>query len=197
MTAQAQDLRGRLHQQASSALEPMGRLLSRWGLSPNHITAAGLLIDLFSAFLVVDGALTAAGIFWFIAGILDLLDGSMARGSGKGSTFGAYLDSTADRISDGAIFVAIIYYFANLGQPISAAVAAVALLGASLTSYARARALSLTVECKGGLITRGERVILVGIGLCFGWLEIIVYLLAITSAFTVAQRIYDAKRQLD
>lgn len=197
MTAEARDLRDKLHGRASSALVPLGRTLARWGLSPNQITWTGVLLNVLAAGLIVTGSLAAAGIVWLFAGFLDLLDGSMARGQNRTSPLGAFLDSTTDRISDGVVFCALIHHFASLGEPLHAGVTSVALLAALLTSYARARAESLNVKCRSGLITRGERILLLGLGLCFGWLIGIIYALAALGAYTVAQRLHNVKRQLD
>ncbi len=197
MTADVRDLRDKLHGRASSALLPLGRTLARWGLSPNQITWAGVLLNIFAAALIVTDALAAAGIVWLFAGFLDLLDGAMARGQNKTSPLGAFLDSTTDRISDGVVFCALIYHFASLGEPLHAGVASLALLAALLTSYARARAKSLNADCRSGLITRAERIVLVGLGLCFDWLVGIIYVLAALGAYTVAQRLHDVRRQLD
>jgi CDP-diacylglycerol--glycerol-3-phosphate 3-phosphatidyltransferase len=196
MTVKVQDFRGRLHKKTSSVLEPVGRILAQLGLSPNQVTWAGVLLNLAAAGLIINESLVAGGIIWLFGGLLDLLDGSMARGQKKASPFGAYLDSTTDRISDGAVFSAIIYHFALLREPIHAAVASLALLSAFLTSYTRARAQSLNIECKGGLITRVERIVLVGFGLCFNWLVATIYVLVVLSIITVGQRIFDAKHQL-
>ncbi len=197
MSADVQDIRGRLHDWASLALEPVSRTLGRWGFTPNQVTWAGTLLNLLAATLIINDTLIAAGLVWLLAGLLDLIDGSMARCEERASAFGAYLDSTLDRVSDGVVYSAIIFHFAALGKPVFAAVAALALLGALLTSYTRARAQSLNIECKVGLVTRAERIVLLGLGLCFGWLVEIIYILFVLSAVTVAQRILDAKRQLN
>lgn len=196
MSAEVQDIRGRLHDWASSALEPIGRTLSRWGLSPNQVTWGGTVLNLVAAALIVNGSLVVAGITWLLAGLLDLIDGSMARSQERTSAFGAYLDSTLDRVSDGVVYSAIIYHFALQGEPVYAAVATLALLGALLTSYTRARAQSLNIECRVGLVTRAERILLLGLGLCFSWLVEIIFILFVLSAVTVAQRVLDARRQL-
>lgn len=196
MIAEVQDIRGRLHVWASSTLEPVGRTLSRWGLSPNQVTWCGTLLNVGAAALIVNGSLALAGIVWLIAGLMDLVDGSMARGQQRASAFGAYLDSTMDRVSDGVVFAAIIYHFAAQGEQVYAAVASLALLCALLTSYTRARAQSLNIDCQVGLITRAERIVLLGLGLCFNLLVEVIGILFVLGAVTVAQRVLDAKKQL-
>jgi CDP-diacylglycerol--glycerol-3-phosphate 3-phosphatidyltransferase len=106
------------------------------------------------------------------------------------------LDSTADRISEGVVFAAIAYHFAAHGQSVSAAVAVLALLGSLLVSYTRARAEGLGLQCKVGIVTRAERVVLVALGLMFGLLPESIYLLAALTAFSTTQRIVHTLRQL-
>ena len=137
-----------------------------------------------------------AGAVWLVGSALDLVDGALARNQGQGTAGGAFLDSTLDRISEGALFAAITYHFAQAGDALAAALTAVALLGALLVSYTRARAEALGANCKVGIITRAERVVLLGLGLCFGLLEPAVYLLVALSAVSVAQRVHHSLREL-
>ena len=123
----------------------------------------GILLNLITAWLIVDGQLLLAGPMYLLAGGLDLLDGVLARLAKMATRFGAFLDSTADRISEGVVFVAIAYHFASHGQSIEAAVAVLALLGSLLVSYTRARAEGLGLQCNVGIATRAERVVLVAL----------------------------------
>ena len=113
----------------------------------------------------------------------------LARATDRVSVVGAYLDSTLDRISEGVVFAAIAYVFAREGQAVDAGVVLLALLGSLLVSYTRARAEALNVACKMGIATRPERVVLIALGLMTGWLAPVVYLLAVLTGITVAQRI--------
>ncbi len=125
------------------------------------------------------------------------MDGTLARVTGRATKFGAFFDSTVDRISEGVVFAAITYRFAIDGESVLAAVVVLALLGSLLVSYVRARAEGLGGKCKVGLLTRAERVILLTLGLLFGLLEHTIVLLAVLTAVTVAQRIYYVARQFD
>lgn len=175
---------------------PLARVLLWCHVTPNQVSSIGVLLNLVTAGLIVDGQLAFAGLMYLLAGSLDLLDGVLARMAGMASRFGAFLDSTADRISEGVVFAAIAYYFANHGQPVGAALAVLALLGSLLVSYTRARAEGLGLECKVGIATRAERVVLVAFGLILGLLPEAIYLLVALTAFSATQRILHTLRQL-
>ncbi len=193
----AQASRDRIYQFFSSALHTLAQLLDDAGLRPNHVTWLGVSLNLVVALLITQGLLVAAGVIWLIAGILDLLDGLLARTKGLATPFGAFLDSTTDRISDGVVFAAMIYAFAQEGAGGLAALTALVLMGSFVISYTRARAEGLGVSCRSGWLTRFERVLLIGIGLCFGVLVPVIYLMAVLSAVTVVQRVLETRRALD
>jgi len=142
----------------------------------------------------------------FIAGsIMDTLDGRYSRMSGKGTPFGAFLDSTLDRLEEGIVLTAVAGYFALYGQRLPVAAVVVAVLASLMVSYTRARAEALGVECKVGLATRPVRVVILAIGLLFakgaslgnfGLLKPAVYVLAALSLITVAQRIWHVRSAL-
>ncbi|MCC2663084.1 MAG: hypothetical protein K0S35_1006, partial [Geminicoccaceae bacterium] len=138
--------------------------------------------------LIVDGQLLLAGAMYILAASLDLLDGVLARMGKMASRFGAFLDSTADRISEGVVFAAIAYHFAQHGQSVDAALTVLALLGSLLVSYTRARAEGLGLQCKVGIVTRAERVILIALGLMLGLLPEAIYLLVALTAFSATFR---------
>ncbi|MGH6944367.1 MAG: CDP-alcohol phosphatidyltransferase family protein, partial [Geminicoccaceae bacterium] len=150
------------------AVHPFACALLWCRVTPNQVSLMGILLNLVTAALIVRGQLVSAGLMYLLAGSLDLLDGVLARMAKMASRFGAFLDSTADRISEGVVFAAIAYHFANNGQSIDAALTVLALLGSLLVSYTRARAEGLGLQCKVGIVTRGERVVLVALGLMFG-----------------------------
>jgi CDP-diacylglycerol--glycerol-3-phosphate 3-phosphatidyltransferase len=175
---------------------PFAWLLLVCRVTPNQVSLMGILLNLVTAWLIVDGQLVLAGLMYLLAGGFDLLDGILARLAKMATRFGAFLDSTADRISEGVVFAAIAYYFARHGQPLEAAVAVLALLGSLLVSYTRARAEGLGLECKVGIMTRAERVVLVAFGLLFGLLAESIYLVAALTAFSTTQRIVHTLRQL-
>ena len=126
--------------------QPFAWLLLACRVTPNQVSLMGILLNLITAWLIVDGQLLLAGLMYLLAGGLDLLDGVLARLAKMATRFGAFLDSTADRISEGVVFAAIAYHFASHGQSVEAAVAVLALLGSLLVSYTRARA-EATFRC--------------------------------------------------
>ncbi len=177
-------------------LEPIAMGLVRRRVSPNVVSIAGTLINVGAAGLLVAGLLPAAGVVYLIAGCADLLDGQVARLSNRAGAAGAFLDSTLDRISEGVVITAVAYHFAVSGAPIASAIAVLALLASLLVSYTRARGEALGVDCRIGLITRAERVVLVAAGLVFGVLAPAVSVLLVLAACTVAQRIGYIHREL-
>src|SRR3954454_6638038 len=174
-------------------------------LTPNAISMVGLLGNLVAAFLVTQRLFFLAGIAFILGSVMDTLDGRYSRMSGKGSLFGAFLDSTLDRVEEGIVLAAVAGYFAAQGEDFAAAMCVVAVLGSLMVSYTRARAEALGVECKVGLATRPVRVVLLSIGLIFakgagiGDFELLapaVYLLAGLTIFTVFQRVWHVRNQL-
>ena len=122
-----EELRNQLHESIDRRLDPVIGALARLGVQPNQITVAGTLICLASPVLIVAGRLELAGVAWLAGSAFDLLDGALARRQSKVTRGGAFLDSTLDRISEGALFSAITYHFAVIGEPIVAALAVGAL----------------------------------------------------------------------
>ena len=182
-----------LRQQIGALLEgllrPVAQTLARSDISPNHVTVAGLVVNLIAAWLITRGDFFFAGVMYLLGGGFDLLDGMLARATNKVTAVGAYLDSTLDRISEGVIFAAIAYVFAREGHAVDAGMVLLALLGSLLVSYPRARAEALSVACKMGIATRPERVVLIALGLVTGWLAPVIYLLVVLTGITVIQRI--------
>ena len=178
------------------ALTPVARGLFRLGASANQVSVAGFALNVATAGLVATDHLVAAGVLYLIAGILDLLDGILARLIGTPTRFGAFLDSTIDRAAEGVVFAAIGYRFALEGAAIDAGVVVLALLGSFLVSYTRSRAQALGAECRVGIATRAERVVLVAVGLVAGLLTQVIYLVALLTAITVVQRVMHVRRVL-
>ncbi|MDH2427374.1 phosphatidylinositol phosphate synthase [Sphaerisporangium sp. TRM90804] len=183
-------------------LTPLGRALARGGVSPNAVTAIGTLG-------VAAGALgfyPRGELFWgtLVVGLFafaDLLDGVLARMLGTGSTWGAFLDSTLDRVGDAAIFSGLILWFVSTGDLLLASVALFCLVAGAVVSYAKARAEGLGLNCDVGLAERPERLVVVllaallaGLGVPYA-LAAGLWLLAVVSAFTAAQRILHVYRQ--
>ena len=178
------------------ALAPVAKGLFCLGASPNQVSGGGFVLNVVTAWLIASDHLVAAGVLYLIAGTLDMLDGILARLAGKATRFGAFLDSTIDRVSEGVVFAAIGYRFALEGAAINSAVVVLALLGSFLVSYTRSKAEGLSVECKVGIGTRAERVVLVAVGLIAGLLTQVIYLIAFLTAITIVQRVLLVRQEL-
>jgi CDP-diacylglycerol--glycerol-3-phosphate 3-phosphatidyltransferase len=168
-------------------------------LTPNSISLTGLLLNLVAAALIVDERFVLGGIAFIVGSIMDTLDGRYSRMSGKGTQFGAFLDSTLDRMEEGIVLAAVAWVFAERGESFAAAAVVVAVLASLMVSYTRARAEALGVECKVGLATRAVRVVILSAGLLLADLELLapaVYVLAGLGSFTVLQRILHVRREL-
>jgi CDP-diacylglycerol--glycerol-3-phosphate 3-phosphatidyltransferase len=174
-------------------------------LTPNAISIVGFVLNMAAAVLVTQRLFVLAGIAFIVGSIMDILDGRYSRMSGKGTLFGAFLDSTLDRVEEGIVLAAIAGYFAARGDDFAAAMCVVAVLGSLMVSYTRARAEALGVECKVGLATRPVRVVVLSIGLVFargaslGDFELLapaIYVLAALTAITVVQRVWHVRRAL-
>ena len=175
---------------------PMLSALQWLKVTPNQVTIAGTVLNVAAAALVATDHLIYAGIVFLVAGCFDMLDGALARLAKKVTPFGAFLDSTLDRVSEGVMFAAIAYLLAVQGRSIDVALVVLALLGSVLVSYTRARAESLGLECRVGLMSRPERVILIALGLFFNVLSYVIYIMLALTAFTVIQRVVHTYRQL-
>ena len=174
-------------------------------LTPNAISVAGLIGNLIAAVLVTQHLFFLAGVAFVLGSVMDTLDGRYSRMSGKGTLFGAFLDSTLDRIEEGIVLAAVAGVFAANGEDFAAAMCVVAVLGSLMVSYTRARAEALGVECKVGLATRPVRVVILSIGLIFakgagiGDFELLapaVYLIAALTIVTTIQRVWHVRNQL-
>lgn len=185
---------------AQAYLQPVvllfARLLVRLRISPNQVTVAGLLFAIFSASMVTLGFHMAAGIIFLFGSALDLLDGALARLEGRMTALGAFLDSTLDRVGEGAMFAVIAHHFALCGDASAVSAVVLAMLGGMLTSYTRARAETLGLSCRSGWASRPERVLIVSSGLMFDLLRVMVYLLAAVTLWTAAQRVFYVYKEL-
>lgn len=189
--------RDRLHLLYDRIAGPIARLLVLLKVTPNQVSVAGGLFNVAAAAFIINGNFLTAGILYLLAGGIDLLDGLVARLSDQETMFGAFLDSTLDRVSEGVVFAAIVYHLATGGDAIASSFVVLALLGSLLVSYMRAKAEALGIECKVGIMTRLERVLLVSGGLLFGFLPLAIYLLVVLTTFTVGQRMIHIFAQLD
>jgi CDP-diacylglycerol--glycerol-3-phosphate 3-phosphatidyltransferase len=174
-------------------------------LTPNAISLTGLALNLLAAVLVWEQLFFLGGLAFIAGSTMDTLDGRYSRMSGKGTPFGAFFDSTLDRLEEGIVLAAVAGYFALHHERVAAAAVVIAVLASLMVSYTRARAEALGVECKVGIATRPVRVVILSIGLVFAkgaslgdfsLLKPAVYVLAALSMITVAQRIWHVRRAL-
>jgi len=174
-------------------------------LTPNAISLTGFALNIAAAALVVGRLFFLAGIAFIVGSIMDTLDGRYSRMSGKGTPFGAFLDSTLDRMEEGIVLTAVGAYFASRHMEVATAATVAAVLFSLMVSYTRARAEALGVACKVGLATRPVRVVILSAGLVFakgasiGNFELLapaVYVLAALAAVTTLQRILYVRKQL-
>ena len=181
-----------------------GRLIES-RLTPNAISITGFLLNFAAAALVTQSLFVLGGLAFIVGSVMDTLDGRYSRMSGKGTLFGAFLDSTLDRIEEGVVLTAVAWYFADHGHALAAAACVVTVLGSLMVSYTRARAEALGVECKVGIATRPVRVVLLSIGLVFakgaGVVDVellapAIYAMAVLTAVTVVQRVWHVRREL-
>ena len=188
-----------------TATRPLIQSLIRAGVAPNTITTVGAFVVVFSAVAFGAGWVRTGGVLLLLSGLLDTLDGDVARAAGQATKFGAFYDSTLDRLGDGVTFIGVATYLLTtpgIRLPVLGAVLCmVAVLSSLLVSYARARAEGLGLDCKVGLVQRAERILLIGLpASLFGagegglLLLAVVALLALGSTYTVIQRFLYVRR---
>jgi len=165
----------------------------------------GLVGNLIAALLVTQDEFFLAGIAFILGSVMDTLDGRYSRMSGKGTPFGAFLDSSLDRMEEGIVLAAVGAHFAGKGDELAVAAVVAAVLFSLMVSYTRARAEALGVECKVGLATRPVRVVIIAAGLLlaegagvgdFSLLESAIYALAALTVVTTVQRVAHVRREL-
>jgi CDP-diacylglycerol--glycerol-3-phosphate 3-phosphatidyltransferase len=171
---------------------PVIGILGKSGIKPDALTFTGLAVNIGAAYVIATGHFPLGGILILVAGLFDLLDGALARFAKKTTKFGAILDSTVDRISEAAIFCGLIVWYMP-GRSEILLIFAV-LIGSFLVSYIRARAEGLGLECKGGLFTRAERVIVLAVGLLVNQVVIALWILVVFVYITVVQRLVYLRR---
>jgi CDP-diacylglycerol---glycerol-3-phosphate 3-phosphatidyltransferase len=189
-------------------IQRLARALVQWLLrplasspvTPNMLTVLGLLLSGVTAVVLGGGHMFLGGLMVLVAGACDMLDGGLARAKNMQSTFGAFYDSTLDRLSESIVCFGLAYWFLMQGMHTAVLLVFVVIVGSLLISYARARAEGLGVECKVGMLARPERVVLLGAALIlehfvrlpgqFGILQIVLAALAVFSFFTLGHRIW-------
>lgn len=190
-----------LKKTARARVRPLVLTLDRLGLTPNTVSLIGLLISAVAGWLAARDALFLGGLVLLIGSLFDMLDGDLARLQGKVSRQGAYLDSNFDRLAEAALFTGLAWHYMEAIYPPdhgAVLLILVALAGSLTTSYARARAEGLGVDCFGGWIQRPERIVLLVVGMLLGRhvLKLILAVLAVVSVVTTVQRIYTTSRRL-
>jgi CDP-diacylglycerol--glycerol-3-phosphate 3-phosphatidyltransferase len=171
-----------------SILRPVTRTLIRSRIHPNTLTFVGLGISIAAGWVYAVGGLVWAGFVLLLSGLFDLLDGAVARESGRVSRYGAFLDSTLDRYAEIAVFLGILLRFG--GEPVTQVAVLLAVAGSLMVSYTKARAEGLGQEVSGGMLQRPERVVLLVLGSFFGepGLRFVLWFLAIFTNITSVQR---------
>jgi CDP-diacylglycerol--glycerol-3-phosphate 3-phosphatidyltransferase len=187
---------GRFRRSIDQAVKPLGDTLRRTRLTPDHLTIAGLVVGVGAAFAIGAGYLPLGLLLVVLAALPDLLDGALAKASGAASQRGAFFDSTVDRITDAVLLGGVTWYIAGHHSP-HLTLLPFAVMGLSaLISYQRAKAESLGLEAKGGLMERAERVVLLCLGLLFEPLLVpVLWAMLVLTAITAVQRFVKVWRQ--
>jgi CDP-diacylglycerol--glycerol-3-phosphate 3-phosphatidyltransferase len=175
--------------------EPIARAVARTGITPNGVTAVGFAGNLIAAWLAADGRWLAAGLVMLVGSGLDLLDGALARATGRATRFGAIFDAVLDRYSEAAVLFGLLVYFESRDAYVQVGLIYVALAGSVLVSLVRARAEIDGMRLREGLFTRAERVVLTAVALIIGqWAPVAVtvalWILAVLASLTAMQRVY-------
>jgi CDP-diacylglycerol--glycerol-3-phosphate 3-phosphatidyltransferase len=180
--------------------QPPVKLLAKTPITPNTLTWLGFLINVGAAFLIVTYHAFAAGFAVLFAGLLDMLDGALARSTNRVTRFGGILDSTLDRLSEAVLLLGIMVVFVRDQQVAESLLVGIVLVSSMMVSYLRSRIEVTGIECKIGLLTRPERVIILSLGLLLGRFDnamvIALAIIAVLSFFTAGQRLYYAWRRI-
>ncbi len=210
-------MNGNWKEQGRGVFRPIGRYLAARGVSPDILSLAGVCLSLLAALLLGRGSFLGAALVLALAGLCDMLDGDVARERGVTSTFGAFLDSTLDRLSEGALYVGLAYFYfmrsrsatvwmrgmfegsAQWGDadgPTLGILALATLILSFLVSYTRARAEGLGLDCRVGIMERPERVLALGVGALLGhrFMPGVLGMLFILTLVTVLQRVYHVRK---
>ncbi|MEX2324466.1 MAG: CDP-alcohol phosphatidyltransferase family protein [Nitriliruptoraceae bacterium] len=190
-------LRAHFPRYVDAVTTPVGIVIARSRISPNALTTLGLVLTAVAAWFVATGRPLVAGVVLIAGGLMDTFDGAVARATGRSTPFGSFYDSVSDRISDGMILGALAWWLRD--EPRLFVLVVVALLTASVTSYVRAKAEAIDLECSVGMLERAERAMLLILALlAHEWiLEPVLWLLAVGGAITVVQRVHHVWCQID
>jgi CDP-diacylglycerol--glycerol-3-phosphate 3-phosphatidyltransferase len=179
-------------------LYPPARFLGRLGIGPTFFTVAGLILAGAAGAAFAWGRFRTGALLVLAAGVADVMDGAVARANDRGSPFGAFMDSVADRYSEAAYLTGLVYFYAAAADRVMALLTVLVLSGSVMVSYTKARAESLIDDCKVGIMERPERVVLLALGYLVGGRGAFValFLLALLSHFTAIQRIWYTRARL-
>lgn len=184
---------------ANYLTQPIVQLLSKTPVTPSLITLFGFVLAVVTAICIVNEWLITAGVIMLVAGFFDMLDGALARHTKKVTCFGAFLDSALDRLSEAIILLGILIIQVREQSFYGTMLVSIALLSSLLVSYVRARAEALGLECKVGLFTRPERVLVLALGLLFSFFDYALVgallVIVLLSLLTVGQRLFHVWRQ--
>jgi CDP-diacylglycerol--glycerol-3-phosphate 3-phosphatidyltransferase len=182
------------HRVSTRFTDPIVSPLASAGVTPNMVSAAGFAGNVAAACLAAGGMYVAAGVLMLVFSALDLLDGALARKTGRVTAFGAVFDSVLDRLSEAAVLAGLLFHYTEIGgHRQEVALVFAAMVGSIMVSYVRARAEAIGVDLREGLFTRAERVLLLGLALMTGVNVIVLaalWVLAVMSHATAAQRVY-------
>lgn len=176
-------------------IDRIAAILARTGIPPNVITWSALVLNLWAGVLFAAGRFAAAGGMMIVAGLCDLLDGPVARRQGRVSKFGGFLDSILDRYADLILFLGLLVYYSRVNRFLYAVLVGVAMAGAVMVSYAKARAESLVPKAEVGFWDRPERLILMILGALVNRMPVALWILAIGPNITVVHRIVHTWKQ--
>ena len=187
---------GKFRAPVDKAVKPLGDLLRRTKLTPDHLTIAGLVLGVGAAFAIGSGRLLLGLVLVILAALPDLLDGALAKASDSASQRGAFFDSTVDRITDAVLLGGVAWYLASEESPHMSLLPLAVMAMSSLISYQRAKAESLGLDAKGGLMERAERVVLLCVGLLIEPLLVpVLWIMLVLTAITAGQRFVKVWRQ--
>lgn len=187
---------GRFRTGVDRATKPVGTALRRTGLSPDHLTALGLVLAVPTAIVIASGHLWIGLILLVASAVPDLLDGALAKASGRASVRGAFFDSVADRVTDGLVLSGVAWYLQSTRHGHLFLLPMAVLAASLLISYERAKAESLGFDAKGGLMERAERIIVLCVGLLLGFLLVpLLWVMLALTLVTAGQRFVKVWRQ--
>ena len=180
---------------AQVVLVPLARISERLGLTPNMLTLIGLALNALVAVVLARGSIFVGGVLLLFASSFDAMDGTLARVTRRQSRFGAFFDSTIDRYSAAVVYGGLLVYHIDVNARTETLMVYAAIIGSLMVSYARARAEGLDIECRVGMLTRADRMVVLAVGLVLGWVKPALWFVAVFANLTAAQRILHVRRE--